>query len=183
MDFIVVLDFLLGVFEREKVDFAFIGGFAVQAAGVERATKDVDFLILTHDLAKIKPILLDKGYAIVFENQEMAQFVGKTPALGRVDFLLAHRKYALSMLKRARVREWLGGKYRCKVAVPEDVIGLKIQAIANNPLRRDRDFSDIKALLKKHGKEMDMELVREYFRLFEKEGELDLILRETANAP
>jgi hypothetical protein len=183
MDFIAVLDFLLGVFEREKVDFAFIGGFALQAAGVSRATKDLDFMVLAEDGARIKPIMTERGYELLTETPEFLCFIGKTPALGRVDFLLAHRKYSLEMLKNALSVEGFGGKYRYKVVRPEDIIGLKVQAIANDPQRRLQDWPDIQKLLEVHREKMNMVLVRKYFEIFGMEAELDSLLKGGAHEP
>jgi hypothetical protein len=47
-------------------------------------------------------------------------------------------------------------------------------AIVNDPINRyGVDVPDIQRLLKLHRSSMDMKLVREYFRLFEKEDLLD----------
>lgn len=59
------------------------------------------------------------------------------------------KKVLTSLLKRFDEQEiW-----------PEDIIRLKIQAMANNPGRRNRELADIE--------EIDWELVREYFQLFD----------------
>ena len=58
--------------------------------------------------------------------------------------------------------------------MPEDLIGLKIQAIYNDPKNRLMiDAPDIQRLLALHKDKMDMQLVREYFKLFDKEDLLD----------
>jgi hypothetical protein len=183
MDFVTVLQFLFTSFKKEEVDFAFIGGFALQAAGVTRATQDVDFLILAQDAAKIKKTMLAGGYELLHESQDTLNFLGKRPEMGRVDFILAHRKHALEMLKRARIREGFGGRYLFKVLIPEDLIGLKVQAIANSPHRREKDIPDIRALLNLHRTTMDMELVRDYFQIFEMEPELEKLVVEASHAP
>jgi hypothetical protein len=183
MDFIAVLEFLMPLFEKEKIDFAFIGGFALQKAGVERATRDIDFMILTRDAAKLKPAFMSRGYEVVADNENVLCFVGKSQALGRIDFLLAHRPHALKILARAKTEDGLLGKYRYKVALPEDIIGLKVQAIANSAHRREKDLPDIKAILRVRKGTLDMELVRDYFDLFGMGAELDRILKEVEHAP
>jgi hypothetical protein len=56
----------------------------------------------------------------------------------------------------------------------EDLIGLKVQAIVNDPKNRYQvDAPDIHQLLKLHRDRMNMELVREYFRIFDKEALLN----------
>jgi hypothetical protein len=53
-------------------------------------------------------------------------------------------------------------------------IGLKIRAIFNDPENRLAvDAPDIQRILQKHTNKMDMKLVREYFRVFDKEDLLD----------
>jgi hypothetical protein len=78
------------------------------------------------------------------------------------------------MLNRAREMPVLDGEVTVKALLPEDLIGLKLQAIVNDPANRyGVDAPDIQQLLKLHGSSMDMDLVRDYFRLFEKEDLLD----------
>ena len=52
------------------------------------------------------------------------------------------------MLKKANKSKIFDNKLEIKVLRPEDIIGLKIQAIANNPSRLHKDFSDIEELIK-----------------------------------
>jgi hypothetical protein len=58
----------------------------------------------------------------------------------------------------------------------EGIIGLKVQAIANNPRREFRDKDDILNLLTLHAGKLDLELVRDYFRVFDMENELEALL-------
>ncbi len=52
---------------------------------------------------------------------------------------------------------------RCVSA--EDIIGLKLQAIANNPRRKLKDLADIQALLEINPK-VDWDLIKSYADLF-----------------
>ena len=71
-----------------------------------------------------------------------------------------------------------------KALLPENLIGLKLQAIVNDPANRyGVDAPDIQQLLKLHWSSMDMDLVRDYFRLFEKEDLLDEWLKRRQGAP
>jgi hypothetical protein len=49
-----------------------------------------------------------------------------------------------------------------KQLVPEDIIGLKLQAIQNNPKRREADLSDIKALAAVPGSILDWKTIEQY---------------------
>lgn len=111
-------------------------------------------------------------------EQEFAEKVGIPNAVavssGTVDFLVARRKYTKSMMRRAKKNPVFGGEFEVKTLLPEDLIGLNIQAISNDPENRYVvDAPDIQRLLALHSDKIDMELVREYFRLFDKETQLD----------
>ena len=86
------------------------------------------------------------------------------------------------MLKRAEGKPVFGGKFKIKVLKIEDQIGLKVQASSNDPERLYQDMADIRNLIKDNYDRLDMQTVREYFLLFEREKELDDILKEIKNA-
>lgn len=182
MDFILVFKFLIETFKREDINFTLIGGFALQAAGITRTTRDIDLLVLAEDSEKIKNIMLKHGYGLMYESEDVLNFIGKRLELGRIDFLLAHRKYAIAMLKKAEEKPVLDGKFKIKVLRIEDLIGLKIQSSANDPRRMKQDRVDIEALIRDNYSSLDMDLLKEYFALFEREKELDKIVKEIKNA-
>jgi hypothetical protein len=82
------------------------------------------------------------------------------------------------MLTRARVHTPSGTRIKLPVVDAEGIIGLKVQAMSNNPARRDRERDDIRELLTLHGSKVDLALLREYYRAFELEAELEEMLRE-----
>jgi predicted nucleotidyltransferase len=83
------------------------------------------------------------------------------------------------MVNRARMMPVMDGELTVKVLLIEDLIGLKLQALANDPKNRFAiDAADIQRLLKLHRNRLDIGLVREYFRLFEKEDLLNEWLGE-----
>ncbi|OGC24265.1 hypothetical protein A2291_06150 [candidate division WOR-1 bacterium RIFOXYB2_FULL_42_35] len=172
MDFESIFRVLLEDFKKNNIDFALIGGFAISALGQQRTTQDIDFLIPQEELYKIKKILTMYGYELIHESEDVANFAARIKQLGRVDFLLAHRKYTKAMLKRAQNKDFLNGKFRTKVVTPEDLIGLKIQAITNNPERYHQDMADIENLLKANLKNINWQAIEEYFIIFKKEDEL-----------
>jgi len=178
----MVLRFLVETFGREKVDFALIGGMALQSAGITRTTRDIDLLILGERSSQIKDIMVKHGYEVINETEDVLNFVGKKFELGRVDFLLAHREYTLEMLKRSEERKVFNDKFTVKVVRPDDLIGLKVQSSSNDPERYYQDMADIKEIIKARYDSIDMDLVREYFRLFKREEELKDILRGIPSA-
>lgn len=182
MDFEKVFRLLIENFQKNKINFAIIGGFALHTAGLTRATADIDFIVAKEDMSKVKTIILSYGYELLHESEDVANFLGKLVELGRVDFLLAHRKYTRAMLERAEEKEILNGKFKVKVIKTEDIIGLKVQSSSNDPKRYHQDMADIESLIRINYKDLDIKLLREYFALFEREKELEEILKEIKNA-
>ena len=77
-------------------------------------------------------------------------------------------------MRRASEKPLFKGKYQVKTLRVEDLIGLKIQAIANDPENRFMvDAPDIQRLLLMHHENIDLELVKEYFEIFNKGDLLD----------
>ncbi|MBF0388037.1 MAG: hypothetical protein HQL20_09335 [Candidatus Omnitrophica bacterium] len=159
------------------VRYALIGGFALHAAGYTRATGDIDMLVNFADSEKVKGILCSMGYKILHEDENVLNSVAPWQLIGGIDIIWARRQYSLDMLER-RVLTSEG----VFVLGPEGIIGLKVQAIANDPGRRLGDSADIEWLLRAHFTVMDMALVREYFALFSMESELDDLLKRVGHA-
>ena len=182
MNFEKVFKFLLENFEKQGIRYALMGGFALHTAGYTRATQDIDILILKEDMPKIKKFLLSLGYELLHESEDVSNFKGALEGLGQIDFLHAHRHYTKNMLKRAQKCGILGNKFEINVLVPEDIIGLKVQASANDPARYTQDSADIEKLLSLHKDRLDIKLLKEYFALFGREKELNALLTRTKNA-
>ena len=142
-----------------------IGGFAMGVSGVPRATIDLDFLIDKKKADRVEGILKKFGYECVYKTENVSQYVSVLKPFGEIDFIHAFRKISGEMLSRAGSIEILNGKIKLKVLIPEDIIGLKIQAMVNNPGRKDRELSDIEALMKCKGAEMDWVLIENYLSL------------------
>lgn len=181
MNFLSTFELLVKSFQEENIDFALIGGLALQQFGVTRTTNDIDFLVLVSDKDKVKKVMLKLDYELRHESIDVFNFFSKTSSFDRIDFLIAHRKYALGILERAELKQVLSGKYKVKFIKPEDQIGLKIQSSTNDPERYHQDMADIKALIKVNYNKLDMNLIREYFLLFKREIELDTIIKEVIN--
>ena len=99
----------------------------------------------------------------------MANYVSSDPEMGQVDFLFAHRPYALEMMSRAKSTTLLG--HPVKVISAEDLIGLKIQASSNDPNRCAKDQSDIEELMRQPNMDLDWKRIEEYYRLFNRASE------------
>ena len=182
MDFKHTFEIITHSFKKENLKYAIIGGFALEAAGVMRATMDIDLLVLANDQNIIKSIMISNGYELVFESKEVITFIGSNDSLGRIDFLLAHRKYTLAMLERAQKKSVLQGRIKIYVVEPEDLIGLKIQAVANDQYRFNQDMADIQMILKNKSETLDFYRIREYFELFDKLDDYNKLIDDLKNA-
>lgn len=165
MDFRAVLRLIEEDFSRENIRWALIGGFALGALGIHRATIDLDFIIHSGDLEKVDKIMRTHDYRCVYKSDEVAQYVCQAKIFGEIDFILAHRNISYKMLERAQDKEIFSRTV--KVLRPEDIIGLKIQALANDETRVSKEYSDIESLLGLYKKDLDWALLEEYFRLFD----------------
>jgi hypothetical protein len=164
MNFRVTLQQLVRSFDDAGIGYALIGGYAVGLWGVARGTVDIDFLVVRDDLPRLDRIMTQCGFSLVHRSENVSQFA--SPG-GGIDFLHAFRRHSLSMLGRAVERAIFEGEIVVRVLRPDDLIGMKIQAIANDPQRTALDRYDIEELLRLHGATLDWQLVEEYFNLFE----------------
>jgi Uncharacterised nucleotidyltransferase len=166
VDFEVVLKTLLAEFSRLKIRSAAIGGFALGVLGVPRQTLDLDFLVHRDDLEKLDKALSALGYSRVFHSENASQYRHPKAAWGSVDFIHAFRTISLAMLDRAKDHPALGGRESLRTAQPEDVIGLKVQAMCNDPSRRAQEQSDIERLMARYGRELDWQRIEEFYAVF-----------------
>ena len=158
-----------------KTTPALIGGLALAAHQVVRATRDVDFLADAEDGDQLHEILLALGYRCAHRSEDAANYVREDEGL---DLLYARRPTARRLLAEASERRTAMGSLR--VISAEGLIGFKLQALVNNP-SRTRDLDDIRALLRAQRGRLNMTEIQEYFALFDRKEMLDEILAEIAN--
>lgn len=166
MDFKSVTEKLTAAFEAKGVLYGLIGGYAVSLWGLPRATVDLDFLVRRGDMTKVREIAESLGYRCIHSSDNVSQFDSDDTNLGEIDFLHAFRPASMSMLERMEFKEIYDGKVRIPVIRPEDLIGLKVQAIANSPARMAIDLGDIEGLMQLCSNSMDWRRIEEYFALF-----------------
>lgn len=166
MNFEKVLDKLIVSFDKNNIDYGLIGGFALGLWGVVRATADLDFLVDKQKEAVLKETMKRFDYNIFLETENVIQFDNNNDILGNIDFLYAFRTPSLEMLKRAVTKDVFDEKIRIKVVIPEDLIGLKIQSLVNNPERKVFDWADIESLTKIYHKKLKWDIVEGHFSLY-----------------
>jgi len=167
VDFQLVLEKLTKTFEEKDIHYALIGGFALGLWGVPRSTVDIDLLIDRSDLDKLDSAMAALLYECKYRTDNVSQFVAPVEKLGEVDCLHAFREASKEILERAELREIFDESVKIRVARPEDLVGLKLQAISNDPSRMAIDRDDIEKLLQINRDQVDWELVKHYFSLFE----------------
>lgn len=170
-----VLKALIAKFHEQEIDFALSGGLALSTMNILRFTRDIDFIIFEDSKGVVHEIMTALGYERQdFSSDEIVSYLSPLKVFGQVDFLLARRKYTKAMMRRAQKKPVFDHEYEVKTVTPEDLIGLKVQAISNDPENRYLiDEPDIQRLLTLHHDKIDMALVREYFKIFDKEALLD----------
>jgi predicted nucleotidyltransferase len=175
-----VLKILITRFQKNGIDFVLSGGLALSTMGIFRFTKDIDFLVNEDSKNEIHEIMTELGYQLQdFSNEDIFSNLSPIKVLGQVDYLFARRVYSRAMMGRAKNCPVFDGEFEIKTLLPEDLIGLKIQAISNDPKNRLHvDAPDIQRILQLKIHEIDIELVREYFTIFGKEDLLNEWLGE-----
>lgn len=159
----------LVAFAGLKTPPALIGGLALASHGVVRATRDVDFLVDADDADRLHDILLGLGYRCLHRSEDAANYLRGEDGL---DLLYAHRPTARRLLSEADERQT--GFGRLRVIGAEGLIAFKLQAYVNDPTRL-RDLDDLRALFKANAGQLDMDEVRRYFALFDREDLLEAL--------
>ena len=136
-------------FERAKIPFLLIGGYAVNAYGYSRTTQDVDFMIVSSDFDKAKQILQRCGYRQYVQKDLCARFVDHEREWPPLDLVFVEQETFQNILKEARGVEVLGRKLFVPSA--EHLIALKLHAVKNDPKREAKDLNDIFELIKAQG--------------------------------
>ena len=175
MDFEKVLPLIIKEFEQKNIHYAIIGGFALGALGIMRATMDLDFLVDAQDLNKIEEVMRKFDYTCKFKTENVSQYVSDLKIFGEIDFLHAFRNISVSMLKRAKKAAIFENKYKINVLCPEDIVGLKLQALVNDKSRENREYADIEMLMEYFGEDLNWDLIKEYYTLFDKGKEFKRI--------
>jgi hypothetical protein len=163
---------VIGALNSMEARFALIGGLALASHNVIRATQDVDLLTDADAADRIHAALANLGYSCAHRSAEAANYLRGDE---RVDFLFASRPIARRLLADAAEHRTAFGVLR--VISTEGLIGFKLQGLVNDP-RRTQDLEDIRALLRANRAALNMDEIREYFRIFGREP----LLAELLNA-
>jgi hypothetical protein len=167
MKFKKIFQLLIDFFERERIDYALIGAFALKAYGYTRATQDVDFIARQKDQKKIIAHLESLGFETLYSSTGYSNHLHPLSGLGRIDFVYVKGDTAEIVFKEV-VRILLFYNLSVPVARPEHIVALKVFAMKNDPNRALREMADIKELLRLP--EINLQEVQKYF---EKYGQME----------
>ena len=153
---------MVDFFNRERMEFAVIGAFGLQAIGYVRATRDIDFLTRIEYQEKIVRHLSSLGFDTVHRTTAFTNHVhpvGNT----RIDVMYVEGATADTMLSSTEKAQLLGSS-TVPVVSPEHLIALKLFAAHNDAQRKFREFADIQQIMRRVN--VDTSVVREYFKKY-----------------
>jgi len=87
MKFKKTFQLLIDFFERERIDYALIGAFALKAYGYTRATQDVEFIARQKDQKKIIVNLESLRFETLYSSTGYSNHLHPLSGLGRIDFV------------------------------------------------------------------------------------------------
>lgn len=149
-----------------------VGGVAVNAHGVLRATVDLDLMIRVEDSDALDDVLKGLGYNALDRRADLAHYA--RPDGARLDVLYSRRQITATLLEHPDIARY--SNLEIPIVSVEGLIGLKVQSFSDDP-RRIRDLEDIMRLMKTNRDKLDMTEVTEYFDLFQRRKLLDDVLR------
>ena len=147
MKYPTIFHFISTEFEKAKIAYVLIGGFAVNYYGVTRQTADVDFLITKEDFSKALKLLKRAGYKQGFTQEVFARLEDSKSYLMDVDFMFVDEETLRQIIKDGKKIKIAGKRF----IVPSlnHLIALKLHSLKFNPkIREFKDFPDIINLLR-----------------------------------
>lgn len=74
MDFGHVVENVIAELDAAGVRYALIGGFAMALRGIQRATLDLDFILMLEDLDRTDAIFQKAGYRQAFRSENVSHY-------------------------------------------------------------------------------------------------------------
>ncbi len=128
--------------------FLLIGGRALEAHGIVRFTKDVDFLVATGDIPAVAATLTRAGYRKTDENAIFSRWKHPSLTVDDVDVMYVNHQTFGKLMEDSLIYQI--GHVKLRVPSMPGLIALKLHAMRSNPARIDKDGRDIADLLKQN---------------------------------
>lgn len=174
------LDALISLLDRMSVDYVLMGGLAVRAYSIPRATEDVDItLALDHDrLPELYNALEEQDYVVPepYKSGWLDELKGMHLVKLRryvgdhgidVDLFLVETEFQQKVMQRRQIADVEGRQYW--IATPEDLVLLKLAS------GRPRDWIDVGDVFFTQG-ELDVTYMRQWAKELNVEQELEKAL-------
>ena len=146
--------------DARGIRWALIGGLAMQAYGLSRATQDVDLVLEAAARDAVVAFMESLGYETLHVSAGFSNHLHADRGWGRVDFAYVDAPTAERLW--ATARQLADGHGRTlTVPSPEHLIAMKVHAAKNDPARTLREMADIEHLLRQPG--VDPQAARGYF--------------------
>jgi hypothetical protein len=142
-----ILETFLSLLKELAAPYCVIGGLAVNAYTEPVVSLDLDMVVISKDLDKVRKSALSKGYKV----QDFEHSFNLSAAGSDLRIQIQTDPRYQSYLSRSIKKKVLG--YEMKVASLEDVLQGKIWAYADDTRRkskRQKDLADIYRLLESH---------------------------------
>lgn len=141
---------------RAEVDSLIIGGVAMNYYGYNRATSDIDFMMVSDELSRVRRAMVDAGFINV-DVRDNVVFFNKPNNSVRVDFLQIDQTTMNTLLSRSSEVDFEGRKM--KIPDPKDLIAMKLFALHENWERRaGKDVPDILYLIRTFGFDVERDI-------------------------
>lgn len=165
-DLTCTIDLLVAVLERMSVEYVVMGGLAVRAYAIPRATEDIDFTLAIDRkrLPELYDALEEQNYSV--PEPYRSGWVDQVKRMGLiklkryvgdhsidVDLFLAESAYQHEVLARRRIADVEGR--RLWIASPEDLVLLKLVS------GRPRDWIEVADVFFTQG-ELDVQYMRHW---------------------
>lgn len=126
--------------------FLLISGRSLEAHGLVRFTKDVDFLVATHDIPVISGLLTRVGYSKFAETAVFSRWRHASMMVDDVDVMFVSPATFEKLLVDSKMFEI--GPVSVRVPSIPSLIALKLHAMNSNEERLDKDGRDVAELLR-----------------------------------
>lgn len=160
MKFDEVLQIFARFFEGQHVQYAVIGGLALQAWGYTRFTRGVDFVVERAARDRVIAFVESLGYETLHVSEGYSNHLHSDAAMGRVDFMYIDADTAVKLFPEATTKP-IVGQFAAPVPKPEHLLAMKAMSMKNSPQRVLVDSPDVQFLLRLPG--VDRAAVRDYF--------------------
>jgi hypothetical protein len=157
-----ILETFLSLLKEMAVPYCVIGGLAVNAYTEPVVSLDLDVVVVSKDLAKVRKTALSKGFKI----QDFEHSINLSAAGSDLRIQIQTDPRYQRFLSRSIKKKVLG--YKMKVASLEDVLQGKMWAYSDETRRkskRQKDLADIYRLLESHPRlkaKIPMDLLPEF---------------------